>query len=81
MASIVDALGQAAANAGWGAARPTGLVIVAARLGRILKVFDGHLTPYQPNVFDVVADDWQAGPLETIAAALQKQAAQGDEAK
>lgn len=71
MANLVAAIGTASANSGFVAARPTGLILVPQSRGAIMKRRGDSLTPWQPNVLDVCADDWQAGPLATVLAALE----------
>lgn len=75
MATVVDALGRASANAGWVAARPNGVVVRVKRLGFTNKLCRDHWNPWQPNVLDLVADDWEAGPMEQVMKALQAAAA------
>lgn len=76
MANLIAAIGTAAANHGWVAARPTGLIVQPGRNGYCYKLHNDKRHPWTPNVFDLTADDWQAAPLEQTLAAL---AGLGDE--
>jgi len=70
MATLTAAIGAAAANHGWVAARPTGLIVSPGRNGYCYRLREDKRYPWTPNVFDLVADDWQAAPLEQTRAAL-----------
>lgn len=70
MASVSVALGQASANYGWVAARPNGLILTVLKQGAINRINPAGETRWVANLIDICADDWQAGPLETVRAAL-----------
>ena len=68
---MITALGEAAANSGHVAARPTGLILEVRSRGGIVKLSGEKSTPWQPNLIDACADDWMAGPLENVLKALE----------
>ncbi len=70
MATIVEALGAASANAGHVAARPTGLVLSVKRTGGIERLNPTRPTPWYPNLADLLANDWAAGPIAQIVEML-----------
>lgn len=71
MSSVIEAIGSAAANYGHVAARPTGIMLTAQGRGGIRRWHDGKSTPWQPNLIDLCADDWIAGPLEAVRLAIE----------
>jgi len=74
--TIVAAIGKACGIHRSCAARPTGLIVTVTRQGG-LRVRSGvRERAFQPNLQDIVADDWDVGDLDaTIDSFAAPQAA------
>lgn len=60
--------------------RPSGKLLRMNERSRIEDVTSGKAHPFVPTVNDMLANDWEVGPLSKVRAFFNKAAGQGDQA-
>lgn len=74
--TIVAAIGKACGLHGSCAARPTGLIVIVTRQGGLRRPVGTKTYAFQPNLQDIVADDWEVGELKATVDVVARLGAQ-----